>query len=303
MTERLNLPSIGAWLSLLVGYHIAHADEPKKPAPLDQIVVIGSRPIESKVLEKAATPFVRSHSLPLRITGQIARWKHGICPLIRGLSPPYNHFIEARVRAIAASVDAPVSDKNPCTPNVEVIFTTEPQKLLDGVASDHEPLLGFHWTSQTKRLSTFTGPIQAWYVTATTDAAGVETVDDQREIFNGTAPSPGLGSRISGGTSSAFVHVLIVADTARVTGYTIGSISDYVAMLALSQASSLTDCNPLPSILDLMSPGCVSEEKADSISPVDSAYLRALYRINMRDILVFQQSEINIMMIKELEGR
>jgi hypothetical protein len=103
-----------------------------------------------------------------------------------------------------------------------------------------------------KKLARFDRPIKAWYVTATTDKSGAETLDDQREILDGHSPSAGLDSPLLGGTTSAIVNALIVADTNKVTGYTIGSISGYVAVLALSQARSLDACSELPSIFDLM---------------------------------------------------
>jgi hypothetical protein len=279
---------------MILAAGILHAEEPRSSKPVEQIIVIGTKPVEAKVLEKAATPFVRAHSLPGRVSGQIARWKRGICPLTRGLSPAYNDFITARVREVAGSVGAPVDERSPCKHNIEIIFTTEPQKLLDEVARDHDILLGFHWTAQTKKLATFSNPLAAWYVTATTDRAGVETTDEQQELLNGAGPLPVF--------SSAIVNALIVADTNKLVGYTIGSISDYVAVLALSQARTLEECNDLPSILDLMR-NCAAGEKPEAISDVDRAYLRALYKINMRNPLFFQQTEISIHMIKELEGR
>ena len=50
------LPVLLASLLLAVS---ARADEPRQFKPLDQIIVIGSKPIDAKVLEKAATPFIR----------------------------------------------------------------------------------------------------------------------------------------------------------------------------------------------------------------------------------------------------
>jgi hypothetical protein len=299
LTARLEL---AAWiLAGLLGADALRAAQPDAAKPLDQIIVIGSKPIDAKVLEKAATPFIRSHAAPGRISGQVARWKKPVCPQTRGLSPAFNQFVTARVRKVAQSVGAPVDQSDLCKPNVEIIFTTEPQKLLDNVAQDHETLLGFHWYAQLKKLATFDRPIQAWYVTATTDKSGAETIDDQREILDGHSPSAGLDNPLLGGTMSAIVNVLIVADTNKVVGYTIGSISDYIAVLAISQAKSLDACSELPSIFDLMA-DC-GGDKPEEISAVDSAYLRALYRMNMRDPPFFQRTELNIHMIKELEGR
>src|ERR1700744_1993815 len=155
--NRAQLKAVQALLAI-AALHLASgasAEESKQAKPLDQVIVIGSKPIDVNVLERAATPFIRSHGAQGRISGQIARWKRAICPQTRGLSPAYNKFVTDRIREIAGDVGAPVEQRDPCMPNIEIIFTTEPQKLLDNVARDHEILLGFHFNSQLKKLATF----------------------------------------------------------------------------------------------------------------------------------------------------
>jgi hypothetical protein len=55
---------------------------------------------------------------------------------------------------------------------------------------------------------------------------------------------------------SGIVGAIFVIDTAKVAGYTLGSIAEYVSMLALSMVESPDHCDPLPSIQDLMAPSC-----------------------------------------------
>jgi hypothetical protein len=71
-----------------------------------------------------------------------------------------------------------------------------------------------------------------------------------------------------------------VVDTTKVVGYTIGAIADYLAMLTLSVAQSPDHCDPLPSILDLMSSSCGTREKPTAITAGDLAFLKALYYKN-----------------------
>jgi len=81
----------------------------------------------------------------------------------------------------------------------------------------------------------------------------------------------------SGGSGSGIGVVILIVDTTKVGGYSIGTIADYLAMLALSVTQSPDHCDPLPSILDLMSSSCDSREKPTAITAGDLAFLKALY--------------------------
>jgi hypothetical protein len=232
----------------------------------DAVVVTAPKVFEKKELQAAAAPFIRSHGRPATITGQ------------------------------------PTDDTEHCQSNVEIIFTPEPAAVLDDVARHHEKLLGFHWVSQTKRVTTFSRPIQAWYVTTTRGANRIEAVDDEIELSFGSSPAGEPGSHFTDHRSSAIVHTLVLVDSNRINGYAIGALSDYIAMLTLSQAQSLDDCGELPSILDLMSSGCGTRPRPDGISPVDHAYLKALYSIDLEGKLPLERSQIHDRMMRELAG-
>jgi hypothetical protein len=82
------------------------------------------------------------------------------------------------------------------------------------------------------------------------------------------------------GGRSGIVSVILIIDTTQVAGYTIGSIADYAALLALTVVQSPHHCDPLPSILDLMSPDCALREKPAGVTAGDLAFLKALYYHN-----------------------
>ena len=76
--------------------------------------------------------FVKAHGAPSQI-GQLARWTQNICPVTACLPPAFNAFVTRRVREIAAEVGAPVKAGEQCQTNIEIIFTSEPQKFVDGL--------------------------------------------------------------------------------------------------------------------------------------------------------------------------
>ena len=63
-------------------------------------------------------------------------------------------------------------------------------------------------------------------------------------------------------------------------GLSIGAIADYLAMLSLTVAQSPDHCDPLPSILDLMSSKCGKRESPTTVTAGDLAFLKALYYKN-----------------------
>jgi hypothetical protein len=281
-------------IALLMPVYAVYGQAPSLP----EVTVTAPRPPTAHQLAGDSVPvFVKSHGKPAVLTGQLARWVKGVCPTSMGLSPAFNDFVTARIQAVATSVGAPRATEAPCRPNVAIYFTNEPQKLLDDVVAHASELLGFHYPNQTKKLATVDRPIQAWYVTATRGANGVEFVDD----IWGLPPPGRLGSRLATGKSSHIIFVLVVADANKLTSYSVGSISDYIAVLTLSRPVSLTACEALPSIIDLMSPVCGARSDSFSVTAGDGAYLRALYSVNMQQPLSLQRSDIQNKMTREFE--
>jgi hypothetical protein len=78
-------------------------------------------------------------------------------------------------------------------------------------------------------------------------------------------------THLGDGLRSEFFHVVVVADLNKLAGYAIGSLADYIAMLALSQTDAFDACQELPSITNLMSVGCDTSRKTNAISDNDQA--------------------------------
>jgi len=268
------------------------------PPTVPEVTVTAPKPPNAQQLTGESVPnFIKKHGKPAVLTGQLGRWVTEICPLTEGLTPAFNDFISARLKAIAASVGAPHQWPAQCRPNVGVYFTADPQAMLDEVARHAPQLLGFHYPHQVKRLATVNRPIQAWYVTAIRGISGEDVVDD----IWGTLPPGRLGSRLTTGRSSLIVFVLVVVDTRKLTNFGVGSISDYIALLTLSRPTSLDGCEQLPSIIDLMSPLCGSTSTSISMTAGDIAYLRALYSLNMEQPLSLQRTDIQDKMMREFQ--
>jgi hypothetical protein len=177
--------------------------------------------------------FVQSFAAPTQLLGKIGRWEDGICPLAAGLRPQARKFVTKRVREVAALVGAPVNAKPSCTPNLQILFSSHPQVLLDNIRGKYPQFLGYYANdTQLKDLATVIRPIQAWYMTGTKDLHGQTVIDSSK------TSGPGLqiggayfpyahaqattGLRTGDGLHATFYRVTIVVDPDKLMEYEIG---------------------------------------------------------------------------------
>jgi hypothetical protein len=270
-----------------------------------------------KTVEKQAKSFVQTHAAPTERLGQFARWNDPVCVQVLGLIPEQAAQVKGRTEEVAKAVGLKVLAAG-CTANIEIAFADQPQKLIDGIAKGRDSILGYHNASETQTLKTITRPVQAWYKTATrgggfntagmvfaqfSNAAGQSmtsgsypgmTVEHETADTPSSTTPAGCGdSHFSSCLSSIFKNVLVVVDNTKVKGQPLGPVSDYVAMMALSQSRSLDGCAALASVIDLYAPaGCPGREAPDGLTPADAAYLTALYSVDLEAKKAAQQSDI-----------
>jgi hypothetical protein len=225
------------------------------------------------------------------------------------------------VKELAISVGAPINGKDDCHANIEIIFTLSPQLLLDYIREHHDGLLGYADNNDERdRLSKVTRDIQAWYTTATEDLNGSPLVDSSKTIpaeMEITIRDPSGGgiihytiqaqhgfraasdSHLGDGLRSTFYNVVIVADPSKLIGQELGTVADYIGLLALAEINPPADCQSLASILDLLTRGCTP---AKNLTENDLAYLRGLYRANPDGYLRTQEDEIAYQMEKAFQS-
>jgi hypothetical protein len=93
----------------------------------------------------------------------------------------------------------------------------------------------------------------------------------------------------------------VVVDNSKIVGMPLGAVADYIAMLALSQTQAFETCQPLSSIVNLMTPGC--DAKPSELSESDTAYLKALYKVSPDIMGQGQMSGVAHQMETALGGR
>jgi hypothetical protein len=305
----------------------ATAGQPKLVSglPVESVTVVGIKPSEDTIKK-----FVETRATPTAYLGKMARWATKICPLTVGPGDKYAKFVTLRIRDVATAVGAPLSADPGCKPNLEVVFTTTPQVLLDGIRKGEPEYLGYYRSSaEADQLAMVTHPIQAWYTTTTRDIDGTQQTDSAKcsrnndlvsgaqsdsltsndQLLNQFHLVPGelapcatvmhvSGSRVNNGLSSGFNNVLIVAEPAKLFDYEIGPLADYISLMALSQPASLDKCQELPSISNMLAKDCASV--SGRITDGDLAYLRALYKMPDGTSMEIQRDHIRFEMQKTL---
>lgn len=239
-----------------------------------------------------------THYVATPTARNLARWRGGrqsICVLTGGLDPQNNALVTARVRAVATYVGAPVQSDPQCKANVQILFTSNAQGAMDAVMNwaTATSTFGNRYTGGMRDLLAYQGDhaIQGWYVTTrggamvlNTDVAlvGLDVLPVWPRIGQKYLGRSGLGTSLGGSSGSGIGigAVFLIVDTTKITRDSIGTVADYLAMLTLSVAQSPEHCDPLPSILDLASPGCGNRAMPQAMTAGDLAFLKALYYRN-----------------------
>lgn len=236
-----------------------------------------------------------THYVTTATTRNLARWRGGmqsICPQTAGPDPAHNAFVTARLRALAAYVGAPVQSDPQCKVDVQILFTDNPGERMEHVMqwATANSTFGNRYSGGMRDLLAYTSDhaIQGWYITTrggarvqNTDVAlvGLDVLPVWPRIEQKYLGTTALGTRLGGsaGSGVGIGVVILVVDTTKVAHYSIGTIADYLAMLTLSVVQSPDHCDPLPSILDLTSPGCGARAAPAAMTAGDLAFLKALY--------------------------
>ncbi len=175
-----------------------------------------------------------------------------------------------------------------------VLFTTEPQKVMDDVR-DHEPaLLGPYLDTERAGAAIFKPPIKAWYATGSRDVG----IDPRLDMATPQCPyrrclpfGSGTG-RLRNDLLSEFFHVLVVVDSSAIDGQPIGKIADNVAERVLTNPGAGRGCSSLPSVLDALDQACSSSDSVEALTDYDLAFLKGLYQTETDARIEVQRADI-----------
>jgi beta-lactamase regulating signal transducer with metallopeptidase domain len=272
--------------------------------------------LSAAMVDEQARNFVQSYATaPNPEIDQIGRWHDPVCVQVVGLVPGQAALVKARLESVAQAVGLK-SARADCHTNVEIVFTDQPQPMMDLVAGRREYLLGYYHLHDRDRLKKVTRPIQSWYVSSTSSFAGVgaavnvkggdyavlaTSLNSAPASKMGIIDDPENGAPVGCGDSPPFTscyeswieNVLIVADSKALEGRDLGLAADYIAMLALSKPRSQDGCSALASVIDAFAKSaCPGRDAPDGLTPADAAYLTALYAADPGVKKAFEKADI-----------
>jgi len=220
--------------------------------------------------------FVQSLLSPsLTLDGQFSRWKTPVCPHVVGMASAAARLVERRIREVALAIGARVDPQESCAPNIVIFVSDHRQLLLDAmVAKDH-------WLFDAGDMKV-RFPVQAWYTNVLRDYNGMPHLDVPWEFICPDCltppPIPANDTLLQTGIQARMGAAVILADTAAISGLTMGSFADYLALMALAQTPATGRCQPAPSIANLFLKDCESDLHTSSLSDADMAMLTSLYQ-------------------------
>ncbi len=198
------------------------------------------------------------------------RWNTPICFLAAGWGPEDRSSVLSRLAQISAAAGAPLAGKA-CTPNFVVIATAEPDQVIEAWSAKNKRLFGNASPLQIRhfRDSTRVSPVRIW---RNIDIGRIATTRFGHFVPSNSHADP---SPFAGNSPLGLLSVFEIIDARRTAGMDLRQLTDYVAMLGLSNIDIDVDVGDAPSILQLFSP---ARNPALGLSDWDSAFLMALYQ-------------------------
>lgn len=222
---------------------------PPKAPQQSEIVVVGQR------LKDRLQSFVNSVA-QAGPTNQLARWDREICPQVVGIDTAQAAFMTQRIAQIAKTVGIR-SGRGRCATLLQIVFTHDAAPLAQAIAGGF-PTDNWHIRNL---LGEFAGQGRPVRWISLTDECGKGC-----ELPN---------TRLSKATRPTLRAMIVIVDANQVAGFSIGALSDYVGLVALSNPS-LSSEPPGNSILSLFkAPRSV---EGDTLTAFDYSFLAGLYR-------------------------
>lgn len=221
---------------------------PPKPSA-EAPIVIESRP------KQAIGAFVQrlTQSGP---TDQIAHWKDQICPEVLGIDSTQATFMEDRIDMLARTVLLCPRGSN-CPSPLAIVITPDPKAFVAEMLRAYPLTLRADGWERMKRFVQSTRPVRWISVT--------------NECGYGCAP----GSRIRRETAPSLAAMLIVVDSTQLQGVNVAELSDYIAMVALTNPDDRPNAYP-NSVLTLFD-GRGLPSAAFALTDFDRSFLATLY--------------------------
>ena len=192
---------------------------------------------QRRSLERRVHTFVYDITDRIDSIDSLGRWDSPICPMVAGLTLEQGEGMLTRLSQIVAAAGARLAPEK-CEPNFHVVFTSEPELLLKKWRARHRHMFGpvppRDGEGSIERFIHSERPLRVWYNTELADyySTPAHTADFDLGNDFGGAPTINVwtNSHVTWTAKLMLRSVIIVVDTKRVQGYTVGQIADYARL-------------------------------------------------------------------------
>lgn len=205
----------------------------------------------------------------------LARWGDTVCVGVYNLAPRYAQELIDRVSLIGAAIGIEPGEPG-CKPNVLIMADQNTDELVAKLVQDHlrkflppntdDANLG---RAALEKFKYSEAPVRWWQVSQTVLA------DTGEAVARGDTVRVRGSGRLVSNVRQDISHILIILDANRIGTISFGSLSDYVAMMALAQIDADADTQGYPTILNLFAMN--GPNRTQRMTQWDLDYLTALY--------------------------
>lgn len=234
---------------------------------------------------------------------RLARWDDLICVGAANMRRDYAQFMIDRVATRAAALDLEIGQPG-CRPNIMIVATNDARALAARLVADNPQ--GFRPSNAStdlgkaalERFQTSDAAVRWWHVAL---PVSVDTGEIAANV-NGNGEPPTIAvrdaSRLRSNVREDLQRVLIILDVSKIGTTPYGSLSDYVAMVALAQVDPMADVSSYDSVLNLFA----DAGRTATLTDWDQSYLKSLYAARRDRARASQQArEIERGIIRERE--
>lgn len=210
---------------------------------------------------------------------QLARFESEFCPVIIGFPADWSAIIEQKVRENVTEAGMEVEDK-PCRPTASVIFTYDPELLMEGLRKKMPGLFSGMSPVEIDRLTGETRTAYGWRAVDMLSRDG-KPLDNASQV-NGEASSAKIvrnayPTRLYSNVRYDIVNSYLVLDIDRTPGMTLQQIADFATLhllldLQLDAGAKARDGSILK-LFDVADPSTLP----DTMSGFDRRMLKGFY--------------------------
>lgn len=204
---------VRAWLPLVVVVLFfgtpAFAEGPRRQSNPSPIVVTGH-------LKDVLRTFVQSLSKE-GPTGQIARWDRFICPTVIGIDPAQARFVERQIIDVAQQVGLRPLGSG-CTTSFIMVVTTNARGFTKALIHDYSIDFRTDGIASLRTFAETSDPVRWISISNECGGSGCELPN----------------SRITKSTKPVLQSMVVVVDADSLHGYSLGELSDYLALVGLT---------------------------------------------------------------------